>query len=322
MKRARSRGPAVSAPGELPPGFPLGPTGRIHPAIGLGLWNLGRWTPPEEAKLKPVISAALAADVPWLDTAEVYGGGRSEQLLGDALAMLEAGRTRPFLSSKLSYEHLRASQVRPSLLGTLRRLGLPSIDLYLIHFPNPKVPLAETLEPLAALREEGRIGAIGVSNFSLEELEAANAALGDRGVVANQVPYNLLEREEGEPVAAYCRAHRIVLEAYSPLARGLLAGRYLRSAPRAGDPRSGRGLFERSRWPESQRRARALQALAEEAKLPLATIALQWLISRGAAPLVGAGSIEQLTATMEAARQRPAKGVLERADRIARGDAD
>jgi myo-inositol catabolism protein IolS len=300
----------------------MGKSGRHHPPLGLGLWNLGRWTPKEETEVRPVIDAALEARVPWLDTAEVYGGGRSEQLLGDALARLEPGAPRPFLSSKLSYDHLRARQVRPSLQGTLRRLGLASIDLYLVHFPNPHVPLAETMGELAALQTEGKVGAIGVSNFSVEELEASREALGKIDLVVNQLPFNLLEREEAEPVQEYCRQHGIVIEAYSPLARGLLAGRFRTAGPRAGDPRRGRGLFDHEHWPTTRARVRALNALAEESGVSLVALALHWLFAQGAAPVFGSGTVEQLHATLEAARARPAKEVLERADRIARGDAD
>jgi myo-inositol catabolism protein IolS len=300
----------------------MGKSGRRHPPLGLGLWNLGRWTPKEETGVRPVIDAALEARVPWLDTAEVYGGGRSEQLLGDALARLEPGAPRPFLSSKLSYDHLRARQVRPSLQGTLRRLGLASIDLYLVHFPNPHVPLAETMGELAALQTEGKVGAVGVSNFSVEELEASREALGKIDLVVNQLPFNLLEREEAQPVQEYCRQHGIVIEAYSPLARGLLAGRFRTAGPRAGDPRRGRGLFDPEHWPTTRARVRALNALAEESGVSLVALALHWLFAQGAAPVFGSGTVEQLHATLEAARARPAKEVLERADRIARGDAD
>jgi myo-inositol catabolism protein IolS len=300
----------------------MGKSGRRHPPLGLGLWNLGRWTPKEETGVRPIIDAALEARVPWLDTAEVYGGGRSEQLLGDALARLEPGAPRPFLSSKLSYDHLRARQVRPSLQGTLRRLGLASIDLYLVHFPNPHVPLAETMGELAALQTEGKVGAIGVSNFSVEELEASREALGKIDLVVNQLPFNLLEREEAAPVQEYCRRHGIVIEAYSPLARGLLAGRFRTAGPRAGDPRRGRGLFDHEHWPTTRARVRALNALAEESGVSIVALALHWLFAQGAAPVFGSGTVEQLHATLEAARARPAKEVLERADRIARGDAD
>jgi aryl-alcohol dehydrogenase-like predicted oxidoreductase len=300
----------------------MGRHGRMHPPLGLGLWNLGRWTPKEEAGLRPVIDAALESRVPWLDTAEVYGGGRSEQLLGDALARREPGAPRPFLSSKLSYDHLRARQVRPSLQGTLRRLGLASLDLYLVHFPNPRVPLVETMGELAALQREGKVGAVGVSNFSLEELEAARAALGETELVANQLPFNLLERGEAAPVQEYCRRNGIVIEAYAPLARGLLAGRFRTAGPRAGDPRRGRGLFDREKWPTTRAKVRALNALAEETGVPLVAIALYWLLAQGAAPVFGSGTVEQLRATLEAARSPPAKEVLERADRIAWGDGD
>jgi myo-inositol catabolism protein IolS len=322
MKRAAKRSAPTPAPGELPAGFPMGKSGRIHPAIGLGLWNLGRWTPEGEMRVRSVVQTGLRLGIPWVDTAEVYGAGRSEQILGDALAALPHGAARPFLSTKLSYEHLHAPQIRPSLQASLRRLGLPSVDLYLVHFPNEHVPIADTMGELGKLASEGLVRAVGVSNFSLEELRAAEAALEGVPISAVQVQFNLFQREEAEPLLEHCRSRGIVVEAYSPLARGLLAGRYLERAPVRPDPRAGRGLYVRDLYQKLLPRVRSLHTLANESGCTLPGIALHWLLRRGAAPVVGAGSPEQVEALLANARQAPAPEVLDRADRIARGDAD
>jgi myo-inositol catabolism protein IolS len=315
-------GPAAPAP-ERWAGLPMGGGPARHPPLGLGLWNLGRWDAEGESRTRATVARGLELGIPWFDTAEVYGAGRSERILGDAFARLPADRARPFLSTKLSWEHLRAAQVRPSLLASLRRLGLASVDLYLVHAPDPHVPIRETMEALEALRREGRIGAIGVSNFTVEELEQARAALGATELVANQVRFNLFERDDADPVLAYCREHRIVVEAYTPTARGLLAGRFLTGrAPPHGDPRSGRGIFSSERFPEVQARARRIRELAAEAGVPMLSIALHALALRGAAPVLGASRPEQVEAALAAWAARPPPAVLERAERIARGDAD
>jgi aryl-alcohol dehydrogenase-like predicted oxidoreductase len=304
--------------------LPMGTGGATHPPIGVGLWALGRWYPEDEERTRAVLARALEERVPWIDTAEVYGGGRSERMLGDALAAPRpAGVDRPFITTKLSWEHLRTSQVRPSLLGSRRRLGLDRIDLYLVHAPDPHVPVRETMEALEALWKEGQIAAIGVSNFSVEELEAAQAALSGTTLVANQVRFNLFERDEADPVLEYCRAHKIVVEAYSPTARGLLAGRYLTGkGPGKGDVRAGRGIFDPELFPTYQARARKLQALAEEEGVPLLALALHGLRRAGAAPVLGASRVAQLDEALAAWRTRPSEKALARAEAIGRGDDD
>lgn len=320
-RRPPAKAPApVEAPGpdeDLPlPGTPL-----RHPPLGLGLWSQGRWNREEEARTRATLEHALARGVRWFDTAEVYGAGRSERLLGDLLAHREGGAEGLFLSTKLSWEHLRGSMVRASLQGSLQRLGLPRVDLYLVHAPDPRVPLRETLPVLAQLQQEGKIGAVGVSNFSLEELVEARTLLKDTPLVADQIRYNLLEPEEGEPVREYCRSHGIVLEAYTPLARGLLAGRYLDGElPTAHVRAFARDLFDRDRFPQLKGRAQALRRLAEEHHLPLASLALRWLARRGAAPVFGASRPEQVDEVLRAFAARPGEAVLDEAEALARGD--
>ncbi|EQD51239.1 Aldo/keto reductase, partial [mine drainage metagenome] len=264
------------------------------PPSGSGVWGLGRWKTEDEARTKATIARAVERGVRWFDTAEVYGGGRSERVLGDVLARTARADPPFFLATKVSWEHLRPSQLRAALVNSLERLGRPSVDEYLVHAPDDRVPLAQTMPALEALWKEGRIGALGVSNFGVEELEEAERHLGEARLVVNQVRYNLFDRDEAEPVQAYCRKRGILIEAYTPLARGVLAGRYLdgrRVAPEV--KRFAHRLFDEDRLPQILERGRALRDLAEEAEVPLAAIALHWLRARGPPPssarAVGAG---------------------------------
>ncbi len=322
-RRARGKPAAEPAtPGPAPAeALLLGGTGREHPPIGLGLWALGRWSREDEARTQATAAHALAAGVRWFDTAEVYGSGRSERILGDVLRRSREGAADVFLTSKVSWEHLRPAQVRSALIGSLGRLGRSAIDVYLVHAPDPHVPIAETMGALEALWKEGKIRAVGVSNFSLEELRAARAALGEAPLVVNQVLYNLFDREEGDALREFCRAERIVLEAYTPLARGLLTGRYLdREKPPAEVRRFAHRVFAPDLFPVYRERALALRALADSAGVPMAALALHWLRRRGAAPVFGASRPEQVDAALAAWAARPSDELLDRADAIARGD--
>jgi aryl-alcohol dehydrogenase-like predicted oxidoreductase len=320
----RTRGKRSPAPphgpGEIET-VPLSVGPKHHPLLGLGLWGLGRWSVEDEARTKATVARAYELGVRWFDTAEVYGAGRSERLLGDVLRRAAAGGEDALVVTKLSWEHLRGSQVRASLLRSLERLGRRSVDIYLVHAPDPRVPLEETMGALEALWKEGRVGAIGVSNFSVAQMEEAGRHLAETRLVVNQVRYNLFDREDAEAVLPYCRDHGIVVEAYTPLARGLLHGRYLDGRRPPPEVRQfAQDLFGESRLPELVERARALRKLATESGVPLASIALHWLRARGAAPVFGASRPEQVEANVAAWRSRPADDVLERADAIARGE--
>jgi myo-inositol catabolism protein IolS len=309
------------APTDAVGSVPLPHGRRAHPALGLGLWALGRWKPDDEARTKATIGRAVERGVRWFDTAEVYGNGRSERVIGDVLARAAAGAPDAFVVTKVSWEHLRPSQVRAALVNSLERLGRPSVDLYLVHAPDSHVPLAETMGALEALWREGRIGAIGVSNFTVEEMEEAGKHLAEARIAVNQLRYNLFDRDEAEPAREYCRRNEILIEAYSPLARGLLAGRFLdgeRVSPEAR--RFAHRLFEDDRLPAVLARARELKALADRAGVPLASVALHWLERQGAAPVVGASRPEQVDATLAAWAERPSDRVLAEADALARGD--
>ena len=312
------RAPSPSAAIEM---IPIPGSAKAHPALGLGLWGLGRWTANDAARTKATIARAWELGLRWFDTAEVYGNGRSERLLGEVLLRTAGGGSDAYLVTKVSWEHLRASQLRAALLSSLERLARRSVDLYLVHAPDAHVPLAETMGTLEALWKDHKIGAIGVSNFTVEELEEAARHLGEARIVVNQVQYNLLDREEGDALREHCRRNGILLEAYTPLARGLLHGRYLDGGPIPSEVRRyAQRLFEADRLPQILERARGLRELADREKLPLASLALHWLRARGAAPVVGMSRPEQVEGNLRAWSIRPSERVLAAADAIARGD--
>ncbi|HTT73262.1 MAG TPA: aldo/keto reductase [Thermoplasmata archaeon] len=321
-RRAPKRPGPAPPPAEGPIGsIPIPGAAKPHPELGIGLWALGRWNPEQEAHTKATIGRAWEQGFRWFDTAEVYGGGRSERILGDVLARTPSGGSDAYVVTKVSWEHLRPAQVHASLVNSLERLGRPSVDLYLVHAPDPHVPLGETMGALEAAWKAGTVGAIGVSNFGVEELEAAAGHLAEARIAVNQVRYNLFDRDEAEPVREYCARHGILLEAYTPLARGLLHGRYLdgRRVP-AEVRRFAARLFEPDRLPEILDRARALRDLAREEGVPMGSLALHWLRRQGAAPVFGASSPPQVDANLGAWRVRPSDAALDRADAIARGD--
>lgn len=293
------------------PGMP-----KPHPELGLGIWNRGRWERDTEERIGATINRALERGVTWLDTAEVYGAGRSERLLGAALGEHEPILPQLVIVTKVSWEHLRPAQIRAAIQGSLERLGRSKVDLYLVHAPDERVPIADTMSTLAAIRDDGRIDAIGVSNFSVEELEAAQSALGQQQIAVNQVRYNLIEREDGDPLRAYCRDHSILLEAYTPLCHGVLAGRYLSDGHVPAASRRGVRSFAPEKIGATFERARALQRVAQDANVPLASVAFHWLRLQGAAPLFGASAPGQVDDNLAAWSVRPPKSVLEAADAV------
>lgn len=238
-----------------------------------------------------------------IDTAENYGRGHAEEVVGRAVRM--AGRRRLFLATKVSDHHLHPDDVVRACRGSLRRLGVREIDLYQVHWTDPydQVPLRRTMRALEGLEREGLIRHIGVSNFAVRDLEEARSALSRTDVVSDQVQFNLLHRDVEEEVLPYCQRHGISVLAYSPLARGLLTGKYAVSN-RPRDPvRESAVLFR----PRNLRRMaglfRELRTLATTHGCPMAHVALAWLRSRrGVIPIPG---VKRAAQTAELARSVP-----------------
>ena len=186
---------------------PLGSSASMIPAIGMGTWNYRAG--PE------VLRAGLEADALFIDTAESYG---NEEVVGQAVRGI---RERVFLATKVSPDHFRREDLIRSAEESLRRLRTDYIDLYQLHRPSTAVPLSETLEAMVVLLHSGKIRHIGMSNFSVSQLDRCRLLLGGTPVASNQVRYNLIDRTIERDMLSYCIANRISIIAYSPLARNL-----------------------------------------------------------------------------------------------------
>jgi diketogulonate reductase-like aldo/keto reductase len=201
-----------------------------------------------------------------IDTAEIYG---TEEVVGQAI---QGMRERVFLATKVSPDHLRHDDVLRAAEASLRRLGTNCIDLYQIHWPNWSVPIQETMRAMEALVDRGLVRYIGVSNFSLDQLRAAQAAMNKYPIVANQVLYNLNRREIERDVLPYCLMQRITIIAYTPLDDGRLA-------TRSWFPQN----WRMQATPEVavyMRRMQALEQVATHMQKTLAQVALNWCTSR------------------------------------------
>jgi diketogulonate reductase-like aldo/keto reductase len=159
----------------------------------------------------------LELGINLIDTAEMYHSGRSEQIVGEAI---KGVREKVFVATKVSPEHLRHDDVISACEGSLGRLGTTYIDLYQVHWPNPMVPIQDTMGAMEKLVRAGKVRYIGVSNFSVQQTVDARAGLKNNEVVSNQVEYSLKSRSVEAEILPYCEREKMTLIAYSPLARG------------------------------------------------------------------------------------------------------
>ena len=206
-------------------------TGQAEiPVVGLGTWRLGGDVEADTTQDKEHISAiktAIQLGITHIDTAESYAKGHTEELVGKAIQGFD--RNGLFITSKVSPEHLKNNDLTESARMSLERLKSSYLDLYLIHLPNPKIPIQETMQAMDYLIEQKLIRFIGVSNFSVEQIKEAQRYTKSR-IVANQVEYNLLVRNNGHvthdmesQIIPYCQKNNILVIAWRPLAKGELA---------------------------------------------------------------------------------------------------
>ena len=224
----------------------LGRTGVMVPEIGVGVW---RYRGGVEPLLRGIELGATL-----IDTAEVYG---TEDVVGQAVKGI---RDRVFIATKVSGGNLRHDAVLRAAEASLRRLGTGHVDLYQIHWPDPNVPIKETMRAMETLVDRGLVKYIGVSNFSLAELRAAQAGMSKYPIVANQVLYNLNRRQIEAGLLPYCQANGITIIAYTPLDSGRLA--------------------RRTEYPPNPAGARALETVAGQVQKTLGQVALNWCTSR------------------------------------------
>lgn len=272
--------------------------------VGLGTWVFGgRWGGADDEESLAACHAALDAGVNWIDTADIYGQGRAERIVGRAL---RERRDEVIVATKggVAWEmgpELRiwreagGDYLRMACDRSLRALGIDVIDLYQVHWPVAGADPADTIGALVDLREQGKIRAIGVSNYSVADLEAAHAVA---PLDSLQPGYHLFRRDVEAAELPWCAANGVGVIAYGPLAHGLLTGKMSETTTFApGDWRAQSELFTDPAYPERVAAARELEEVAREAGRPggLAELAVAWVLRRPevTSAIIGARNPEQ-----------------------------
>ena len=292
--------------------------------VGLGCNNFGMRIGRKETAA--VVDAALDAGINFFDTADIYGGTKSETYLGAALG---ARRDDIVLATKFGapYEGheggASAAYIRRAVEDSLTRLGTDRIDLYQLHVPDPKTPIAETIGALGELVAEGKIREFGCSNFTVALLEEAAAATpaGSPGFVSVQNQYNILYREPEDGVLEYCERNGMAFLPFFPLASGLLSGKYRAGEPPPEGTRLA-AMGDRATSQLTEERLATVAALDELARHhghSVLDLAFGWLLSRPAVASVIAGATrpEQIAANVAAGEWRPGEDVLAEVDALA-----
>ncbi len=266
--------------------------------LGLGCWSFGgaQWGGQEDAESVATTTAAMAAGVTHFDTAIAYGGGRSESVLGGVLG--DRGPDLFVASKRVATD--TADEMVQAVDESRARLRRDCIDLYYIHWPRAGVDLRPAMEGLERCRAAGKIRAVGVSNFSCEQMDLAREV----GTIdAHQFCYNLYWRFAEREIIPYLLAHRIVGVTYSSIAQGLLTGKFAQQPTFAADDiRPHTTLFDPAVYPHLWAATEQLRPLAEQCGRSLVELAIGWVLSQPGsdAVLVGARRPDQLAANLRA----------------------
>jgi aryl-alcohol dehydrogenase-like predicted oxidoreductase len=257
--------------------------------VALGTWAIGGWMwgGSDENDAISAIHAALERGINLIDTAPVYGFGRSEEIVGKALA-IGGRRKRAFIATKVGldwkdgkpFRNASKSRIVEEAENSLRRLQTDVIDLYQVHWPDPHTPIAEVAEAMGELHKAGKIRAIGVSNFSPAQMEEFRKVA---PLHAAQPPYNLFERAIEGDVLPYCRARDIAVLAYGSLCRGLLSGSMSKSSRFTGDDlRKNDPKFVKPRFEQYLAAVERLDHFAQERYgRRVIQLAVRWVLDRG-----------------------------------------
>jgi aryl-alcohol dehydrogenase-like predicted oxidoreductase len=256
-------------------------------AIGGGDWRFG-WGDQDEREAIDAILAAVDHGINWIDTAAVYGGGRSEEIVGKAIQELGPAR-RPILATKCGRvmrdpETIDKVLKRESILAeceaSLKRLNVDCIDLYQMHWPEPDEDIEEGWQTLVDLKKQGKVREIGVSNHSVAQLERLQAI---HPVASLQPPYSLITPDIEQEILPYCGQHRIGVICYSPMYKGLLTGKFDRERAAALSDKDHRSRDPRFQSPQIESYlalVEALRPIAERNQRSLAELAIAWVLRR------------------------------------------
>jgi aryl-alcohol dehydrogenase-like predicted oxidoreductase len=296
--------------------------------IALGTWAIGGWMwgGSNENDAINAIHAALDRGINLIDTAPVYGFGRSEEIVGKALA-IDGRRKRALIATKVGldwkdgkpFRNARKARIIEEAEDSLRRLQTDVIDLYQVHWPDPNTPIAEVAEAMAELHDAGKIRAIGVSNFSPAQMDEFRKVA---PLHAAQPPYNLFERAIEADVLPYCRDRNIALLAYGSLCRGLLSGSMTKSSRFTGDDlRKNDPKFIAPRFEQYLAAVERLDRLAHERfGKRVIHLAVRWVLDRGDANIAlwGARRADQIAPIADVIGWRIDSAAMAEIDRILR----
>ena len=259
----------------------LGQSGLEVTVLTFGCWQAGnrQWTGTNDTDSAAAMRAAYDEGINFFDTAEGYGDGHSEQIVGQALGDV---RDKIYIATKLGAGNMAPDKVAAACEGSLRRLGTDVIDLYQIHWPSgtwggPLVPIGDTMAALVKLQEQGKVRALGVSNFDATQIEAA---LEVGRIDCLQPPYSLFFQPYVQNgTIEFCRQHNIGVICYSALAQGLVTGKFNLSN-RPTDNRSGNHLFQDPTYQIALDAVAALQPLAAKYNCTTGQLAVAWLVAQ------------------------------------------
>lgn len=292
----------------------------ISPVI-MGTWQAGRqmWTDIDDAESLRAIRCALDNGITAIDTASVYGNGHSERIVARAVG---PDRDRVVIATKVFANAMRHDQVMAACERSLVNLKTDYIDLYQIHWPSgafgsDQVPIEETMQALVRLREQGKIRAIGVSNFSGAQLAEA-LAYGE--IVSLQPPYSLFWRQVEQDAQPLCLERGLTILAYSPMAQGLLTGKFARNHRfKRADNRSQNRLFQPENLDRAHTALSRLAPIAARYEATLGQLALAWVMAQpNTCAIAGARNAEQAQQNAAAARIELSPEDLAAMDRIGR----
>jgi len=274
----------------------IGDTNVKASQIGLGTWQFGSkgWgfgTDFNKADAILIVHKALELGINVIDTAEVYGQGKSEKIIGEAIR--DYNREKLIISTKFFPKAIRPSAVVRALNKSLKRLQTDYIDIYLIHWPTPWI-VGRFLNHMEKMVDEGKIRHIGVSNFSLKRLQNAQKKIHRHRVQVNQVNYSIAKNKAAKDLLPYTQREKITIMAYSPLAQGWLSGKYSAGNSPKGIRRTNR-LFSRRNFKRGEPLLSIIREIAEDHQVTMAQIALNWVTKNSSVIAIpGAKNLAQL----------------------------
>ena len=291
----------------------LGNSDMMITKIGLGTWAIGGpweygWGHQEDVNSIRTIHKALDHGINWIDTAAVYGLGHSEEVIG---RVLKERSNNPYIFSKCSIvwdkrgrtkNSLKADSIREEIEASLKRMNVDVIDLYQIHWPNPEQDIEEGWETLARLKQEGKVRYIGVSNFSVSQMQKIRSIA---PITSLQPPYSLLNRSVEEKILPYCLKQNIGVIVYSPMSAGLLTGKMTRERIKNLPPDDWRirsEEFKEPRLSHNLKLVELMRDIAENKEFTIAEVAIAWTLKNPAvtAAIVGMRSPNQIEGVIHA----------------------